>query len=77
MVTLKDIQSSEARRQELVRQAEQERLAKLSQSKVKTQIYLYHSALAWTGRRMVVLGNRMLILSKNWDYKGNTVYNGA
>ena len=77
MLTLKDIQSSEARRQELVRQAQQERLAKFAQSKVKAQLYFYRSALAWTGRRMVALGNRMLALSKNWEYKGNTVYNGA
>jgi hypothetical protein len=77
MLNLKDIQSNEARRQELIRQAEQERLAKLAQGKAKAQLYLYRSALSWTGRRLVSLGNRMLVLSRDWDYNGNPLYNGA
>jgi hypothetical protein len=77
MLNLKDIQSNEARRQDLIRQAEQERLAKLAQGEAKAQLFLYRSALAWTGQRLVSLGNRMLALSRDWDYNGNPLYNGA
>jgi hypothetical protein len=77
MLNLKDIQSNEARRQEMIRQAEQERLAKLTQGKTKAQLFLYRSALSWTGRRLVILGNRMLVLSRDWDYNGNPLYNSA
>ena len=77
MMNLKDIQSNEARRQELIRQADQERLARLAQGKAKARLFLYRSALSWTGRRLVSLGNRMLVLSRDWDYNSNPLYNSA
>jgi hypothetical protein len=77
MLNLKDIQSNEARRQDLIRQAEQERLAKLAQGEAKAQLFLYRSAHAWTGQRQDSQGTRMLSLSRERDYNGNPLYNGA
>jgi hypothetical protein len=33
--------------------------------------------LAWTGRRLVSLGFGLLVAAREWEYRSNTVYNGA
>jgi hypothetical protein len=32
---------------------------------------------AWTGRRLVTLGFTLLVRAREWEYRSNTVYNGA
>jgi hypothetical protein len=75
MFNLKDVESQDAYRRDLLRRAERERLARAARG--ESAFTLYRPLMSWTGRRLVRLGFRLLVLSKEWEQRANTVYNGA
>jgi hypothetical protein len=76
MINLKDVESQDAYRRDLLRHAETERLAQAARGEL-TAFPVYRPLMSWTGRRLMGLGFRLLVMSKEWEQRANTVYNGA
>jgi hypothetical protein len=73
MIKRNEIELAELRRQDIVREAEY--LRKIGEAAGGT--YFYRPVLSWTGRRLMRLGFKMLVWSKEWEHRANTVYNGS
>ena len=76
MYNLKDVESQDAYRRDQLRRAERERLAQVIRGEMAA-FTVYRPLMSWTGRRLLRLGFRLLVLSKEWEQRANTVYNGA
>jgi hypothetical protein len=63
------------RRQDMERQARQERLAAYARGDVRSSFL--RPVVRWIGRRLVSLGLRLLVFTRGWDHRLNTVYNSA
>ena len=76
MMNWNSIDHDQQRRDTLLRQADRARLAATS-LRARRPFRPLRSLMVWTGRRLVTLGFGMLTLSREWEYRSNTVYNGA
>jgi hypothetical protein len=68
------IELDQLRRDDALRQAARQRLAQ-GVRPVKAFRPVYRPVVSWTGRRLVSLGYRLLLLSREWEHRANTVYN--
>lgn len=76
-MTWLDAQTTEVRRRDQLRLAERERLAAYAShsNRVPTTLVFVRPVVSWVGRRLVTLGFRMLVASKEWDTRAKTMYN--
>ncbi len=68
-----DLNTHHLFRDELIKQAEQDRIAKELLAERKQQHAHYNPALAWVGHRMQEIGSRLVKLSGT-DDEGETTY---
>jgi len=76
MLNWNSIDHDRQRRETLRREAEAARLAASPKRKQRLSPP-QRAVVAWTGRRLVTLGFSLLVHAREWDYRSNTVYNGA
>ena len=74
MFNWNSIDHDRQRRAALRRQADATRLAA---NLTPRRHSAFRPLIVWTGRRMVTIGFRLLVHAREWDYRSNTVYNGA
>ena len=76
MLNWNSIDDNRQRQAMLRRQADRSRLA--AQARQATTVYPpLRPVIAWAGRRLITLGYALLVHAREWDYRSNTVYNGA
>lgn len=76
MYNWNSIEDVRLRRSALLNEAENARRA-ADLTVTRQSPRLLRPLLSWTGRRLVTLGFGLLVLAREWDYRSNTVYNGA
>lgn len=76
MMNWNSITYNRQHRAALLREADRARVARhATQGRAVPRVF--RGLYAWAGRRLVTVGFGLLVTAREWEYRSNTVYNGA